>query len=83
MTNETTFTKVSDIEIPDIFFRRLKTEVEEIVTIFGEGILPGSTITLCGVPGTGKCHHPDEEIEIFGDDDIIDQMRLYISNVAG
>lgn len=48
------FTKVSNIVIPDIFYRRMKTNIDEVDSIFGEGILPGATITLCGVAGTGK-----------------------------
>lgn len=48
------FTKISDIEIPEIFFNRLKTPVDEINSIFGSGILRGSTITLKALPGIGK-----------------------------
>lgn len=48
------FTKVSDIEIPDIFFRRLKTGVKEFDNLFGEGILPGCSMTFCGQAGVGK-----------------------------
>ena len=48
------FTKISDIEIPDIFFNRLKTNVEQLDSYFGLGILPGSTITLKALPGVGK-----------------------------
>jgi len=48
------FTKISDIEIPDIFSNRLKTNVEQLDSYFGMGILPGSTITLKALPGVGK-----------------------------
>jgi predicted ATP-dependent serine protease len=48
------FRKVSDIEIPDTFFNRIKTNIEPLDLIFGEGILPGSTITLKAKPGVGK-----------------------------
>lgn len=48
------FTKISDIEIPDIFFNRLLTGNDELDSIFGSGILPGSTITLKALPGVGK-----------------------------
>jgi len=48
------FTKVSDIEIPEIFFRRLKTGIKEFDTLFGEGILPGSSMTFTGQAGVGK-----------------------------
>jgi predicted ATP-dependent serine protease len=48
------FVKVSDIEIPDIFFHRLKTGIKEFDSLFGEGILPGSSMTFCGCAGVGK-----------------------------
>lgn len=51
---KTPFTKISDIQIPDIFYNRLKTDVDNLNTIFGDGILPGSTITLKARPGVGK-----------------------------
>ena len=52
---KTPFTKISDIEIPDIFFNRLNTGNDELNSIFGDGgILPGSTITLKALPGVGK-----------------------------
>lgn len=51
---KTPFTKISDIVIPDIFFNRLKTGIDELDAIFGMGILPGSTITLKARPGVGK-----------------------------
>jgi predicted ATP-dependent serine protease len=50
----TKFTKVSNIKIPEIFYRRMKSGVEELDTIFGEGILPGSTFTITAAAGTGK-----------------------------
>lgn len=48
------FTRISDINIPTSFYNRIKTEEEEIDVIFGNGILPGSTITLISDPGVGK-----------------------------
>jgi predicted ATP-dependent serine protease len=52
---KTPFTKISDIQIPDIFFNRLKTGEDNLDAIFGMGgILPGSTITLKARPGVGK-----------------------------
>lgn len=51
---KTPFTKISDIEIPEIFFNRIKTGIDPLDAIFGEGILPGSTITLKAKPGVGK-----------------------------
>lgn len=50
----TTFTKVSDITVPDIFYRRMKTGVTEIDELFGNGILPGSAFTITARAGCGK-----------------------------
>lgn len=51
---QTDFTQVSKIKIPEIFFRRFKTGIEKLDTIFGEGFLPGSTFTLTAEAGSGK-----------------------------
>ncbi len=48
------FTKVSEIEIPEIFYRRMKTGVAEFDDMFGEGILPGSAFTITAQAGSGK-----------------------------
>jgi len=48
------FTRVSDIQIPDIFYRRMKTGVAEFDDMFGEGILPGSAFTITAQAGSGK-----------------------------
>jgi len=48
------FVKVSDITVPDIFNRRMKTNVETLDEIFGQGILPGSSFTLTAKAGCGK-----------------------------
>lgn len=50
----TKFTKVSDINIPDIYYQRLKTGTGRIDRAFGDGILPGSIFTVTGNPGAGK-----------------------------
>ncbi len=50
----TNFKAVKDIEIPDIFYRRYKSGIAPIDELFGEGILPGSSITMCAGAGTGK-----------------------------
>ncbi len=49
-----TFTKISDVKIPDIFYNRFKTGIPELNNIFGDGLLPGSTITLKAKAGVGK-----------------------------
>ena len=38
--------RVSDIKIPDIFSRRMKTGIRRIDDLFDEGILPGGTFTI-------------------------------------
>jgi predicted ATP-dependent serine protease len=50
----TGFTAVKDIEIPDIYNRRVKSSISEVDEMFGGGILPGSTITLSSKAGVGK-----------------------------
>lgn len=52
---ETThFTKAADIVIPDIFYKRIKTNFHELDFGFGGGLLPGSSITLTAKAGAGK-----------------------------
>lgn len=51
---KTKLTKISDIEIPQVFFNRFTTGIDELDEMFGTGILPGSTITLKSLPGFGK-----------------------------
>jgi predicted transcriptional regulator/GTPase SAR1 family protein len=50
----TKFKTVSDIEIPDIFYRRYKSGISVMDELFGEGILPGSSVTMCAAAGCGK-----------------------------
>ena len=47
---QTEFTKVQDIIIPDIFYNRMKSGVQDFDKLFGDGLLPGAAITLtaCG-----------------------------------
>jgi hypothetical protein len=52
--DNTKLTKVSEIKIPDIFNRRLKTGINKIDVLFDEGILPGSAMTLTAKAGCGK-----------------------------
>ena len=49
-----TFTKVQDIVIPDIFYRRLKCGIKEFDSMFDSGLLPGSSLTFTGQAGSGK-----------------------------
>jgi len=50
----TEFKTVQDIVIPDIFYRRYKSGISVVDELFGEGILPGSSITMCAAAGCGK-----------------------------
>jgi predicted ATP-dependent serine protease len=50
----TKLTKVSDIDIPDRFYRRMQTGIELVDELLNDGFLPGSTMTLTAVPGGGK-----------------------------
>ncbi len=51
---QTKFTKVKDIVIPDIFYNRMKSGVADFDKLFGDGLLPGSSITLTAQAGCGK-----------------------------
>lgn len=52
--NATEFQRVSDINVPDIFYRRMKTGLSDLDDIFQNGILPGSAFTLTAKAGCGK-----------------------------
>lgn len=51
---KTAFNKVSSVKIPEVFYRRMKSGVAEFDHMFGEGLLPGSTLCLTAGPGMGK-----------------------------
>lgn len=50
----TKLTKVKNITIPGIFRRRLKTGIPRVDSLFDEGLLPGSAMTLTAQAGCGK-----------------------------
>jgi len=51
----TEFVNIDEVEIPEIFNRRFKTDIDIVDQLFGgSGFLPGSTFTLAGGPGSGK-----------------------------
>ena len=52
--DQTEFMKVKDIVIPDIFYNRMKSGVQDFDKLFGEGLLPGAAITLTAQAGCGK-----------------------------
>ena len=50
----TKFTTAANVVIPEEYFRRIKTGNIALDTLFGDGLLPGSVITLSAKHGTGK-----------------------------
>jgi predicted ATP-dependent serine protease len=52
--NSTSFVSVKDVQIPDIYNRRLLTDIPVIDKMFGGGLLPGSVLTFCSRAGLGK-----------------------------
>jgi predicted ATP-dependent serine protease len=50
----TKFQNVGEVVIPDVYYRRLKCGHEKLDAAFGDGILPGSSITLTARAGMGK-----------------------------
>jgi len=59
------FTKVTDIEIPDIYYKRMKTGVGRVDRCFGTGFLPGSIFTVTGSPGAGKTTYLLQVLELL------------------
>ena len=52
--NSTAFVTISEVSIPEIYFRRMKCGIEKVDALFGDGILPGSSITVTARAGLGK-----------------------------
>ena len=50
----TDFQRVSEINIPSVFYRRMKTGIADLDEIFNNGILPGSSFTVTARAGCGK-----------------------------
>ena len=49
------FIRASEVEIPEIYFRRFHTGIEDLDELFGgQGFLPGQMITVAAGAGTGK-----------------------------
>lgn len=48
------FEKVGKIKIPSIYYNRMKCGIKEFDDLFGNGILPGSSMTFTGQAGCGK-----------------------------
>jgi DNA repair protein RadA/Sms len=63
--SKNTFTKVTDIDIPDIYYKRMKTGVGRVDSAFGNGFLPGSIFTVTGSPGAGKTTYLLQVLELL------------------
>jgi predicted ATP-dependent serine protease len=50
----TTFTTAANIAIPEEFFNRIRPQNTALQELLGEGLLPGSVLTLSAKHGTGK-----------------------------
>ena len=50
----TPFVKIKEVTIPDVYFRRMKCGIEKVDAMLGDGILPGSSITVTARAGLGK-----------------------------
>jgi predicted ATP-dependent serine protease len=50
----TTFTTAANIAIPEEFFNRIRPQNTALQELLGEGLLPGSILTLSAKHGTGK-----------------------------
>ena len=52
--NSTAFVDINQVNIPDAFYRRMTSGIEQLDNLFGSGLLPGSTITIAARAGLGK-----------------------------
>ena len=54
-TSNAEFIRASQVEIPEVFNRRFKTNKPGLDNVFGqEGFVPGTSFTFAGAPGSGK-----------------------------
>ena len=74
----TSFTAVKDVMIPEIYNRRVKSNIPEIDDMFGGGMLPGSVTTISSKAGVGKCQGPNEILRVYADSSKIEKIKLFI-----
>ena len=75
------FTRASEVQIPDVYFRRFKTGKQDLDEMFGgEGFLPGMTFTLAAAPGTGKTSFLIQILELLENSG---KKTAYISGEEG
>lgn len=72
----TKFTTAANIVIPDEYFNRILTGNHAFDTLLGEGLLPGSLITLSAKHGTGKTQFCLQLLEALNDTHCVG----YVSN---
>lgn len=83
---QTKFKRIDNIVIPDSFYNRFKTGIESIDFFFNQGILPGSSLTLTALPGTGKTqlslqmlealHNNGYEVGFVSNEESIEQIAF-------
>jgi DNA repair protein RadA/Sms len=59
------FTTASNVVIPSEYFNRITTGNEALDFLFGDGLLPGSTLTLSAKHGTGKTQFSLQLLELL------------------
>jgi len=59
------FTTASSVVIPSEYFNRITTGNEALDFLFGDGLLPGSTLTLSAKHGTGKTQFSLQLLELL------------------
>ena len=75
------FTRASEVQIPNVYFRRFKTGKSDLDEMFGgEGFLPGMTFTLAAAPGTGKTSFLIQILELLENSG---KKTAYISGEEG
>ena len=51
---KTNFIAAKNVDIPDSYYRRIKTGIDKLDECIGGGFIEGMTFTLAGTPGCGK-----------------------------
>jgi predicted ATP-dependent serine protease len=52
--NSTSFININEVTIPKAFYKRMNSGIVQLDELFGNGLLPGSTITIAARAGLGK-----------------------------
>lgn len=94
--NSTAFVEIKDVTIPSVFFKRMNSGIEQLDALFGNGLLPGSSITVAARAGLGKTTlmlqllqglvNTGHEVGYCSNEESIEQLamtckRLNVSNI--